>query len=296
MAARGGWGRRLVDAVRDGDDQTIESALVDLTRRSRLLAPLGFLVGAFIMLFQGVKLLFTNWRLTLIQVLPAMLIWAAMLDLKVHALKGGSFHVLRGPILVPVILFVAVLTAGAYYLNAVFAFYVSGRGAHGFADAFASASENRRVILGWGLVIGLALGFTAIVSSRWGRGWFSLLLGIVVAVMMVTYVTVPAALIGVRSERRPREQLTATAVGGAMSAVLCSPPYALGRVGILLLGTRSLFVLGVVLIVVAVPLQAGAVSATKAVKLSSKLLAGMATPPGTAEARGAPADELEAGG
>jgi hypothetical protein len=34
------------------------------------------------MLFDGVKLLFTNWRFTLIQVLPVMWIWAAMLDLK----------------------------------------------------------------------------------------------------------------------------------------------------------------------------------------------------------------------
>ena len=44
--------------------------------------PLALAVGAFAMLFEGVKLLFTNWRLTLIQVLPAMWIWAAMYDLK----------------------------------------------------------------------------------------------------------------------------------------------------------------------------------------------------------------------
>ena len=49
------------------------------------------------MLFDGVKLLLTNWRLTLIQVLPAMWIWAAMFDLKVHVLHGKSFHVLTGP-------------------------------------------------------------------------------------------------------------------------------------------------------------------------------------------------------
>ena len=50
-----------------------------LSRARRWLAPLAFAVGAFAMLFEGVKLLFTNWRLTLIQVLPAMWIWAAML-------------------------------------------------------------------------------------------------------------------------------------------------------------------------------------------------------------------------
>jgi hypothetical protein len=33
------------------------------------------------LLFQGVRLLFSNWRLTLIQLLPAMWIWVALLDL-----------------------------------------------------------------------------------------------------------------------------------------------------------------------------------------------------------------------
>jgi len=45
---------------------------------------------------QGLKLLFANWRLTLVQVLPAMWIWAAMIDVKAHILHGRSFHVARG--------------------------------------------------------------------------------------------------------------------------------------------------------------------------------------------------------
>lgn len=35
--------RRLGEAVREGDDQAIETALVDLTRGHRLLTPLSFL-------------------------------------------------------------------------------------------------------------------------------------------------------------------------------------------------------------------------------------------------------------
>jgi hypothetical protein len=42
------------------------------------------------MLFNGLKLLFSNWRLTLVQILPAMWIWLAMFDLKEHALHGKS--------------------------------------------------------------------------------------------------------------------------------------------------------------------------------------------------------------
>jgi hypothetical protein len=90
---------RKVAAIRAGDDAQVESVILSLSQRSRFLAPLTLVVGAFAMLFQGVKLLFTNWRLTLIQVLPAMLIWMAMLDLKLHVLKGKSLRVIEGPIL-----------------------------------------------------------------------------------------------------------------------------------------------------------------------------------------------------
>ncbi len=116
---------RLVRAIRTGDDASVERAVLALSQRSRWLAPLALVVGAFAMLFQGVKLLFTNWRLTLVQILPAMWIWAAMLDLKAHALHGKQFHLLRGPLLWLVLLVIAGLTAGSFFLNAVFAFAIS---------------------------------------------------------------------------------------------------------------------------------------------------------------------------
>jgi hypothetical protein len=53
------------------------------------------------MLFDGLKLVFSNWRLSVVQILPAMWIWLAMLDLKAHALHGKSFHALRGPVVIP---------------------------------------------------------------------------------------------------------------------------------------------------------------------------------------------------
>ena len=70
-------------------------AVLQLSRSRRLFAPLAFAVGGIAMLFNGLKLLVSNWRLTLVQILPAMWIWVAMLDLKAHALHGRSFHVLR---------------------------------------------------------------------------------------------------------------------------------------------------------------------------------------------------------
>src|SRR6202451_2858114 len=96
--------RRFIQAVRDSDRAAVEEAVVRLSRSRRWLAPLALSVGALAMLFDGVKLLLTNWRLTLVQVLPAMWIWAAMFDLKAHVLHGRTLHVLRRPVLTPLLL------------------------------------------------------------------------------------------------------------------------------------------------------------------------------------------------
>ncbi|HYY19889.1 MAG TPA: hypothetical protein VE864_13710, partial [Streptosporangiaceae bacterium] len=56
---------RFIQAVRDSDQATVNAMVLRLSRVRPWLAPLAFAVGAFAMLFDGVKLLFTNWRLTL---------------------------------------------------------------------------------------------------------------------------------------------------------------------------------------------------------------------------------------
>jgi hypothetical protein len=62
----------LVRAVREDDDREVEAAVLTISRSRRIFAPLVFGVAAFVMLFHGLRLLFSNWRLTLVQVLPAM--------------------------------------------------------------------------------------------------------------------------------------------------------------------------------------------------------------------------------
>ena len=262
---------RLVRAIRDGDEQMVENAVLALSQRSRLLAPLALAVGAFAMLFEGVKLLFIDWRLTLVQILPAMWIWAAMVDLKAHVLHGKEFRIFHGPPLLLMLVVIAGLTAASYYLNATFAFAISKPGAPQIRPAFAEARRHIRTVLAWGLLVGLALGFATMVVERWGILWFAVTLSAVVAVMMVTYVAVPGGLIGVKSERSTKDKLTATAVGGAIGAAVCSPPFAVGRVAILMLGSQTLRYLAVVLLAVAVVLQTGATSSVKAIKMSAKL-------------------------
>ncbi len=263
---------QFVRAVRDGDEEMAAQAVLQMSRSRRLFAPLALAVGGIAMLFNGVKLLVANWRLTLVQVLPAMWIWVAMLDLKAHALHGRSFHVLRGPVLIPLVLAVAAITAASFFLNAVFGFAIVQPHQPQVRPALATARSHLAAILVPGAVVGLALGFCTMVVTRWGRPWFALSLGIVVGVMMVAYVAVPARLIGVKPRRSARDKLAASAVGGAVGAVVCTPPYLLGRLGILMLGSKVLLIPGIVFIAVGLTLQAGATGAVKAVKMSAKLV------------------------
>jgi uncharacterized membrane protein len=269
--------RALLTAIRENDEAAVESAVVALSESRRIFAPLVFAIGAFVMLFQGLKTLFSNWKLTLIQVVPAMWIWLALLDLKAHTFKGKEFHSFHGGVELLLVLAIALVTVASYYLNAVFAFAISQPGQPQIRPAFALARRHLRVILGVGLVIGLAFGFSAIVVPRWGQTWFVLSLGIVVGVMMLTYVTVPARIVGIKPVGTPRDKLAATAIAGTVGAIVCSPAYVIGRIGILLLGSSTFFPLAVFLLVVGFALMAGATGAVKAIKMSAKLAAGQAS-------------------
>jgi UPF0716 family protein affecting phage T7 exclusion len=269
--------RELVTAIRDGDETMVEAAVLRMSHSRRWLAPLALAVGALEMLFVGVKLVFSNWRLTVVQILPAMWIWLAMLDLKAHALHGRSFHALSGPIVIPLVVLVAAITAAAFFLNAVFAFAIARAGPPEVRAGFAGARRHLRVVLGSGAAVGLLLGLATIVVTRWGRPWFALSLGVVIGLLMVCYVAVPSSLIGAKPNLSRRDKLTASAESGALGAAVSTPPYLLGRIGILMLGSHALFIPGVVVVAVGFALQAGATGAVKAVKLSAHLVAGGAS-------------------
>jgi hypothetical protein len=266
--------RGLVQAIREGDETMAEEAILRLSESRRWLAPLALGASAFAMLFDGLKLVFSNWRLTLIQILPAMWVWLAMFDLKAHALHGKSFHVLRGPVLIPIVAAIAAITACGFFLNAVFAFAIAKGGTPTVRPGFAGARAHLPVVLGSGAIVGLLLGLSTVVVTRWGRPWFGLSLSIVVGLMMICYVAVPSRLIGMKALHSRRDKLTASAVSGAIGAAVCTPPYVLARIGILMLGSHSLFVVGIVVLVIGATLQAGATGAVKAIKMSAKLVGG----------------------
>jgi hypothetical protein len=258
--------------MRDGDPAMVEEMVLRVSRSRRWLTPVALAVGGLAMLFHGLKLLFSNWRLMLVQILPAMWIWLAMFDLKAHALHGKSFHVLRGPVLIPIVLAIAAITAASFFLNAVFGFAIVQPNPPKVRPALAQARSHMAVILAWGGAVGLLLGLSTTVVTRWGRPWFGISLSIVIGVMMVCYVAVPSRLIGVTPTSSRRDKLIASVVGGTLGAVVCTPPYLLARLGILMLGSHPLFIPGIVVLTTGATLQAGATGAVRTVKMTAKLV------------------------
>src|SRR5207247_1584851 len=156
------------------------------------------------------------------------------------------FHVLMGPaIVIPIVIAVAAVTAASFYLNAVFAFAIVQPGRPQIRPAFTQTRSHLPVVLGSGGIVGILLGLSTVVVTRWGEFWFGLSLSIVVGVMMICYVAVPARLIGIKTDNPKRDKLAATAVGGAIGAIICTPPSALGRLRRLMLAATPLSILGV---------------------------------------------------
>lgn len=275
---------RLIVSIRDGDEERVEEALLQLSRTRRIFAPLALAVSAFVMLFSGLRLLVTNWRLMVVQVLPAMLIWAVTYDLKAHVLYGKQFHVIRGPLVLALFAVVVLLTIAAFYLNAAFAFAISRPGEPDLAAGFQQARSLAVTVVSWGTGTGLALAVAAVLAPRWGLGPFTLLLGIVLGFMMVVYVAVPARMIGVQTAKKAkaaqsgRDKLAAAAVSGVFGAIVCAPPYVVARAGLVLLDSHALFWLGVALLAIGLMLEAGATGAVKAIKMSAKLLVSPSRP------------------
>lgn len=274
------WGNRLAEVargVRGEDEARVVHAVEELSRSRRLFAPLALAVGGVAMLFEGVKLILSNWQLTVIQLLPAAWIWMAMYDLRAHVLHGNSAPEVRGPLLVAVILAIVLVTEASFFLNAVFGFAISHPGPPRIRPAISEARAHLPGILAWGGVFGLALALSATVVARAGRPWFTVSLGVVVGAMMVAYVAVPSRLIGVQATGRRRDRFWASAIGAIAGVVVATPPYVIGRIGLLMLGSRLLLIPGLVLFAIGVTLQAGATSAVRAVKMSAKLRGGEAS-------------------
>jgi hypothetical protein len=262
---------RALAQIVDSDDATIASEFERLTRSHRALAPLAFTLTAFSMLLDGLRLLISNRRLLFVSIPGAAWIWLAMYDLKAHVLHGRSLNVIKGPILIPIGLVIVAITIAVFFLNAVFAFAIDGPRPPDIRRAFARARTNMRAVVVAGATVGVPLAIATIVAPRWGRPWFGITLSVVVGILMVSYVAVPARLIGARSDAPRRDRLTASVLSTVIGTTVCTPPYLVLRLGILMLGSRVLLIPGILVLVVGATLQAGATGAVRAIKLNAAL-------------------------
>lgn len=259
----------LVDAVaaiRAADPDQVQVALQGLARQRRWLTWLAWAAGTIAVVFDGLVLLVRNWKLTLLQVVPAAWIYVMTWNLKSHFLDGRGVPTEVTPGLAAGVVLVAQL---AYWCNATFAFtMLQGRD----VDILAAFRQARGH---WRLVGGLALLTSAVQAVVWllmpgVRGfWLALLILFVVQVYL--FVAVPSWLLRVARSGTRRERIVRTATTGVLAGVAAVPGFLLNRIGLLMVGTSALWPVGIAVIAVATVLHVTASSGVRVVKMSARL-------------------------
>jgi hypothetical protein len=262
---------KFARTMRDADPAEIEAAATQLSRTHRWLAPLGYVAGTLALIVAGIKPLFKNWRLTLVELVPATWVWFSMWNLKAHVLDGRSIHHFHGWISVVGVLLMVTAATIAFYCNAIFAFSIGGKQPPSIPSAAREANTHLKAILLWGLGFGIAHGLVSFVIAPLGSPWYTLSLLCVLAAMLVSFVAVPAALAGMKERRTRREKVGFAAIGGALAVVAVTPGFLFDRAGLLMLGVHSLRIVGFALLSMGVALQIAGTSGVKSVKLSSRI-------------------------
>lgn len=264
--------RWFVQSVEAGDESMVEEVL-RLSSSRRLFAPLAYLVGAFAMLFEGLRRLLHQWRAVPVELIPAVWLWLAMYDLRLQVVRGNSFHSFHETDLVAL---VAVLIVGvtvlALFLNVVFAFAVADERSFSVSESLRAARLRARTIVVAGLVVGALLAASVMAGPQLEHRWATLSLGVSVGLLMVVYLSLPSRLLGVDVRRPRRDRLAASAIGATLSALVTAPFYLVSRLGLLMVGSTVLAVPGYLLLTVGVLFQAGGVGAVRAIRMSSALV------------------------
>jgi hypothetical protein len=263
---------RMARTVADADAVRIEFAARELGASRRYLAPVAWAAGAIVLLIRGIKLLILNWRLLLIELVPAGWVWLVMWDLKQHALRGAAFRELTlAGVLVAGAGAVA-LTMTAFWCNTVFGYAIAGPRPR-IAPAVRQANCHLAGIAVAGLVVGVIIALAFATVPRIGSTWvYVVVLSAVLSLLLVSLVAIPARILGAKRTKLPlRQSVGGLAAGGALTAVVMTPGFILDRLGILLLGVPGLHVLGLILLSVGAALHAAGMASVRAVKLSMKL-------------------------
>ena len=262
----------MARTVADADAERIELMAREFGESRRFLAPIAWAAGALVLLVRGIKLLLLNWRLLLIELVPAAWVWFVMWELKQHTLRGAPFRqiTLGGMILAAV--GAVVLTVTAFWCNTVFAYAISNPTPE-VRPAIRQARRHRLAIGASGAVVGLVIALAVAAIPRIGSTQlYVVALSGVLGLLLVSLVAVPARLVGRQRTKLPLKQSVGRwAAGSALSAVAMTPGLLLDRIGILLLGVPGLHLVGLLLLSMGAALYAAGLSSVRAVKLTMKL-------------------------
>ena len=263
-------------AVRSTDPTQVETALKDLGGRRRWLAPLVYAAGTVAIVFDGVLLLLRNWRLTLLQLFPAMWIWVMTWNMKNHFASKPSFSTSEVfPIAVGVLLAAQV----AYWCNGTFAYTMSRDDSGDIKGAFREARGH------WGLIGGLALLTGGAQAAIWlaiprlQADWLWVALLVMFVVQVYLFIAIPCWLVGARKTGSRRERTTQSVTTGVLGGVASMPGFLLNRIGWLLLGSGPLGIVGGALVAIGAVLHVTASSSVRVVKLSLRLRKDDPVPP-----------------
>ena len=268
---------RLVDvvgAVADADPEEIEATARRLGSSRRYLAPVAWVAGMLVLVVRGIKLLLTNWRLLLVELVPATWVWVTIWDLRREGLRAPPLKNISVEEVLLTVGFASVWALAALWCNCVFGFAITQRQPH-LRPAIRHTWPYRWRLLVAGLIVGTGVctGFALIprLDSIWvyaGAVWA------MYGIMLSSLVVMPAWVIGMTRHRfGPVETVQRWVTGWALAAVAMTPGFVVARLGGLLLDVRrgKFEVLGYILLTVGAILYAAGLSSVKAVTLSMKL-------------------------
>jgi len=250
----------------------LRDGIAALGARHWLLRPIALVADVAVLMVQGILLLFRNWRLVLLELVPAVWLATILWDWRVHVLRGESVVVVHGWADVAIVALILAATMIAYWCNVAFAFAATHSPPR-VSWAMRQSTAAWPSIVGAALLVSTLHVTVSVGSVRAGWGFFSVGITIVVLVQMLMYTLLPARVLGLRSERMTvRDRIGKSILAATVALIASAPGFGLSRLGQLLLATRSLRWLGVVVLAIAVLVQVAGVSSTRAVSTTTTLL------------------------
>jgi hypothetical protein len=256
------------ESVRATNPSRIQELVDDLSGRSRWLEPLAYAAGTLAIVFDGVVLLFREWRLILLQIVSAAWLWAASWNLRSHIFDQKHPPIAHAT---EIAIGAMVVTQVAYWCNATFAFTLNQDMPIRIRPAFAVARGYWRQITGVALAVGVLQAATWLVLPGVGMSWFWLATAIIFAIQLYMFVALPMWLLRVRKTGTRRDRTIRSLTTGVLSGVAAIPGFLLNRIGLLLMGIGPLWWLGVAIFSFSVVVHVAASSSTRVVKMSVKL-------------------------